>query len=37
VLDDIGYTSKTMPEFEQPWTSMINDSVPQPESETISR
>jgi 3-phosphoshikimate 1-carboxyvinyltransferase len=37
VLDDIGCTSKTMPEFEQLWTSMINDSVPQPESETISR
>jgi 3-phosphoshikimate 1-carboxyvinyltransferase len=37
VLDDIGCTGKTMPEFEQLWTSMINDSVPQPESETISR
>jgi 3-phosphoshikimate 1-carboxyvinyltransferase len=37
VLDDIGCTSKTMPEFEQLWTSMINDSAPQPESETISR
>jgi 3-phosphoshikimate 1-carboxyvinyltransferase len=37
VLDDIGCTSKTMPEFEQLWTSMINDSVPQPESETVSR
>jgi 3-phosphoshikimate 1-carboxyvinyltransferase len=37
VLDDIGCTSKTMPEFEQLWTSMINDSVPQPESDTVSR
>jgi len=37
VLDDIGCTGKTVPEFEQLWTSMINDSVPQPESETISR
>ncbi len=27
VLDDIGCTSKTMPEFEQLWTRMINDSV----------
>ena len=27
VLDDIGCTSKTMPEFEQLWTTMINDSV----------
>ncbi|HEU4909200.1 MAG TPA: 3-phosphoshikimate 1-carboxyvinyltransferase [Propionibacteriaceae bacterium] len=27
VLDDIGCTSKTMPEFEQLWTKMINDSV----------
>jgi 3-phosphoshikimate 1-carboxyvinyltransferase len=25
-LDDIGCTSKTMPEFEQLWTTMINDS-----------
>jgi len=37
VLDDIGCTSKTLPEFEQLWTSMINDSVPQSESETVSR
>jgi len=28
VLDDIDCTSKTMPEFEQLWTKMINDSVP---------
>ncbi len=27
VLDDIGCTSKTMPEFERLWTTMINDSV----------
>jgi 3-phosphoshikimate 1-carboxyvinyltransferase len=27
VLDDIGCTSKTMPEFEQLWTTMINDSA----------
>jgi 3-phosphoshikimate 1-carboxyvinyltransferase len=27
VLDDIGCTGKTMPEFEQLWTQMIKDSV----------
>jgi len=26
-----------MPEFEQLWTAMINDSVPESEGETISR
>jgi 3-phosphoshikimate 1-carboxyvinyltransferase len=37
VVDDIGCTSKTMPEFEQLWTAMINDSVTESEGETISR
>ena len=37
VVDDINCTSKTMPEFEQLWTAMINDSVPESEGETISR
>jgi len=37
IVDDIGCTSKTMPEFEQLWTAMINDSVPESEGETISR
>jgi 3-phosphoshikimate 1-carboxyvinyltransferase len=27
VLDDIGCTDKTMPEFEQLWTQMISNSV----------
>jgi 3-phosphoshikimate 1-carboxyvinyltransferase len=27
ILDDISCTAKTMPEFEQLWTKMINDSV----------
>jgi 3-phosphoshikimate 1-carboxyvinyltransferase len=35
VLDDIGCTDKTMPEFEQLWTQMINDSV-QVSDEAIS-
>jgi 3-phosphoshikimate 1-carboxyvinyltransferase len=35
VLDDIGCTGKTMPEFEQLWTQMINDSV-QESGEAIS-
>jgi 3-phosphoshikimate 1-carboxyvinyltransferase len=35
VLDDIDCTSKTMPEFEQLWTSMINDSVPASDGEAI--
>jgi 3-phosphoshikimate 1-carboxyvinyltransferase len=35
VLDDIGCTSKTMPEFEQLWTTMINDSVQASAGETI--
>jgi 3-phosphoshikimate 1-carboxyvinyltransferase len=35
VLDDIGCTSKTMPEFEQLWTQMINDSA-QESDEAIS-
>jgi 3-phosphoshikimate 1-carboxyvinyltransferase len=35
VLDDIGCTDKTMPEFEQLWTQMINDSV-QESGEAIS-
>jgi 3-phosphoshikimate 1-carboxyvinyltransferase len=35
VLDDIGCTSKTMPEFEQRWTTMINDSVAESASEAI--
>ena len=37
VLDDIGCTSKTMPEFEQLWTTMINDSVQASEGEAIRR
>jgi 3-phosphoshikimate 1-carboxyvinyltransferase len=37
VLDDIGCTSKTMPEFEQLWTTMINDSVAESASEAIPR
>jgi 3-phosphoshikimate 1-carboxyvinyltransferase len=35
VLDDIGCTGKTMPEFEQLWTQMINDSA-QESDEAIS-
>jgi 3-phosphoshikimate 1-carboxyvinyltransferase len=35
VLDDIGCTSKTMPEFEQLWTKMINDSVQAAAGEAI--
>ncbi|MFL6046141.1 MAG: 3-phosphoshikimate 1-carboxyvinyltransferase [Propionibacteriaceae bacterium] len=35
VLDDIGCTSKTMPEFEQLWMKMINDSVRAAAGEAI--
>jgi 3-phosphoshikimate 1-carboxyvinyltransferase len=35
VLDDIGCTGKTMPEFEQLWTKMINDSVRAAAGEAI--
>jgi 3-phosphoshikimate 1-carboxyvinyltransferase len=35
VLDDIGCTSKTMPEFEHLWTKMINDSVDASAGEAI--
>ena len=35
VLDDIDCTSKTMPEFEQLWTKMINDSVQAAAGEAI--
>jgi 3-phosphoshikimate 1-carboxyvinyltransferase len=35
VLDDIGCTSKTMPEFEHLWTTMINDSVEASAGEAI--
>ena len=37
VLDDIGCTSKTMPEFEYLWTKMINDSVQASADEAIPR
>jgi 3-phosphoshikimate 1-carboxyvinyltransferase len=37
VLDDIGCTSKTMPEFERLWTKMINDSVDASAGEAIRR
>jgi 3-phosphoshikimate 1-carboxyvinyltransferase len=37
VLDDIGCTSKTMPEFEYLWTKMINDSVQASTDEAIPR
>jgi 3-phosphoshikimate 1-carboxyvinyltransferase len=37
VLDDIGCTGKTMPEFEQLWTKMINDSVEAAAGEAIRR
>jgi 3-phosphoshikimate 1-carboxyvinyltransferase len=35
VLDDIGCTAKTMPEFEQLWMKMINDSVQAAAGEAI--
>ena len=35
VLDDIGCTGKTMPEFEQLWMKMINDSVRAAAGEAI--
>ena len=35
VLDDIGCTNKTMPEFEHLWTTMINDSVEASAGEAI--
>ena len=35
VLDDIACTSKTMPEFEHLWTTMINDSVQASAGEAI--
>jgi 3-phosphoshikimate 1-carboxyvinyltransferase len=37
VLDDIGCTSKTMPEFEYLWTKMINDSVQVSADQVIPR
>jgi 3-phosphoshikimate 1-carboxyvinyltransferase len=37
VLDDIGCTSKTMPEFEYLWTKMINDSVQASADQAITR
>jgi 3-phosphoshikimate 1-carboxyvinyltransferase len=37
VLDDIGCTSKTMPEFEYLWTKMINDSVQASADEAMPR
>ena len=37
VLDDIGCTGKTMPEFEQLWMKMINDSVQAAAGEAIRR
>jgi 3-phosphoshikimate 1-carboxyvinyltransferase len=37
VLDDIGCTNKTMPEFEQLWMQMINDSVPESAGEATSQ
>jgi 3-phosphoshikimate 1-carboxyvinyltransferase len=37
VLDDIGCTGKTMPEFEQLWMKMINDSVEAAAGEAIRR
>ncbi len=36
-LDDISCTDKTMPEFEQLWTTMINDSARASEDEAIRR
>jgi 3-phosphoshikimate 1-carboxyvinyltransferase len=35
VLDDIGCTGKTMPEFEHLWTTMIDDSVEASAGEAI--
>jgi 3-phosphoshikimate 1-carboxyvinyltransferase len=35
VLDDINCTSKTMPEFEQLWTTMINESARSSQGEAI--
>jgi 3-phosphoshikimate 1-carboxyvinyltransferase len=35
VLDDIGCTNKTMPEFEHLWTTMINDSIEASAGEAI--
>jgi 3-phosphoshikimate 1-carboxyvinyltransferase len=37
VVDDISCTSKTMPEFEQLWMKMINDSVEAAAGEAISQ
>jgi 3-phosphoshikimate 1-carboxyvinyltransferase len=37
VLDDIGCTGKTMPEFEQLWMKMIDDSVEAAAGEAIRR
>jgi 3-phosphoshikimate 1-carboxyvinyltransferase len=37
VLDDIGCTSKTMPEFEYLWTKMISDSVQTSADQAIPR
>jgi 3-phosphoshikimate 1-carboxyvinyltransferase len=37
MLDDIGCTSKTMPEFEYLWTKMINDSVQVSADQAILR
>jgi 3-phosphoshikimate 1-carboxyvinyltransferase len=37
VLDDISCTGKTMPEFEQLWMKMINDSVEAAAGEAIRR
>jgi 3-phosphoshikimate 1-carboxyvinyltransferase len=37
VLDDIGCTGKTMPEFEQLWMKMINDSMEAAAGEAIHR
>jgi 3-phosphoshikimate 1-carboxyvinyltransferase len=37
LLDDIGCTSKTMPEFEYLWTKMIKDSVQASADEAIPR
>ena len=37
VLDDIGCTGKTMPEFEQLWMKMINDSIEAAAGEAIRR
>ena len=37
VLDDIGCTNKTMPEFEQLWMQMINDSAQESAGEATSQ